>query len=344
MSDLQKKSDLSEQDLTRLALQAVALRPLGKAPDLLEIERFRKGDLREPRRSEVLSHLARDTDAFALLQQLEHADAELQQLESGSGQVKSPRAAQPLPLSVLRRLRDEFTPLVQWMQPRPFALLATVVLGLIVLMVAWPWLHETSPLDQIDDLESQLASAYNPSPEAWHWAPKPAVRPKKQISFGARRNEPEHTAEKPPAVESLRRFGTEQWRNERADDAVRVGVRQGLAALVGDDPEWAASLAALPSALPECAPDSTSCPDVVEAVAATGRWATLLYWQCHAEPMPEAFWQAQDRLRVALVTKLRSDARALALTLQGWTGDSPPQSRLCRGAENFLDDVLTRRR
>jgi hypothetical protein len=223
-------------------------------------------------------------------------------------------------LSVLMRIRNGFAPLMRWMQSSPSALKAAVVLGVIVLMVAWPWLQESDPFDQIDELEGQLAYVDNPSPDAWPWAPKPVVSSKKTIAFGSRRSP-----------------------RESVNDAIRVGVRQGLAALVGDDPDWAASLAMLPRALPKCARDNTSCPETMETAAAVGRWATLLYWQCRAPPMPERFWQTQDRLRAALATSLQSNASALALTLQGWAGDLP-KSRLCHGVENVLDDVLAPRR
>jgi hypothetical protein len=79
---MSRDRDLTDRDLARLALEAITVRPRGRSPDLLEIDRFRGGNLQEPRRSEVLSHLALDSDAFVLLWQLEHADAELQHLKS----------------------------------------------------------------------------------------------------------------------------------------------------------------------------------------------------------------------------------------------------------------------
>jgi hypothetical protein len=91
------------------------------------------------------------------------------------------------------------------------------------------------------------------------------------------------------------------YEHEAAVSAFGAGARAGLRASVGDAPDWAPILAALPAAPHPC--DSAAAPDACEKVSTTfegvGRWAVLLHFACALDPAsagsaPDAaFWRDQ---------------------------------------------------
>lgn len=325
----------SQQALASLALRSSANEPRAAAPDLLEIERFRRGELAEPRRSEVLSHLARDPRTFDLLQQLEEADAELRRFGFRGfwwGGISSPIGRWWSHLPKRARLED-------WIGAWQGRALLAGALGAVLLIAIIPLLPESDPFGQIDDLYGQVRVAQVPSPDAWPWASHPIGLGTKALGPLPGNRSPDRRGTR---VEPS--FGSRPVTASREQRAFRAGVRQALQRLVAKDPRWAATLARLPAEPPACRPDDKPCRTAVAAAAATGRWAVLVDWQCRAGSRPsEGFWQSQDRLRHSLVEALESKAPSLAVTLRDPPGDAV-QARVCHGVQALLGDALASRR
>lgn len=311
------KSDLDRRlrDEAGLALWLATGSPEGSPPDLQEIDSFRRGRLPVGRHREVLSHLAHDPRAFALLRQLEQAQTELAGLDDRRRPAASLRRSWR---AVRASTRMTFSRLGQWSLMPPAGVAGAVVLGglaLVALGIAWSWRDQIEPLSHHDLLEHRLAQVSPPEPWDWPWGPGLAGTSIKGLLPVA-----------PNGGEDA----------EMARQAFRVGTRLGLVALVGDAPSWGPTIAALPSNLPSCAALDLACHKSVKAAAQVGRLATLMYWQCRASPrLDDGLHATRERLLDILSSSDLANDAGLDERLQA--ADSEIS---CDGVIALLDEML----
>lgn len=307
-----------DRDLAQLALALARADPRGRSPDLSEIDQWRTLSIAEPRRAEILSHLARDPRAFELLIQLERAEAEL------AAEDKHRTAANWLTtiwstLMNPERLQQMAQHFGKWIHTGTGGAFVAITASLLFLIGITPWLLTPDPFEQIDDFGWEVTLVQVPSPRDWSWSP----------SLTDMTAKGRHGREGPGAI----------FRS-REEQAFRAGVRQALSALVGEAPDWTSTLAALPSQAPDCKEQDPACAAGVRASVAAGDWATRIYWQCRAsDAVSDQFWQRQAHLHDVLLELLESAEPGLAPAFSDWTGDSP-QARLCSGVNGLLDELL----
>lgn len=329
----------STEDLARAALAlAVAPPAEGKPPTLLEIEQWRHGRVTEGRAAQIRSHLARDPALFALLAELETADAHLALLaaRTAAERLPAPGAARVprIPASPALATRPRSTALTRWRElwrtPATRWLGGGLATALAMALIAVALVPLLRPLED-SGLQSTTRSA------GWEEPGRPDILDAIDLGF-ARRD--------PPA--DFRPTGW-PWREgggataaDRARLAWRAGVRQGLQRWAESDPAWAGVLAQLPAQPPTCPPGDSGCARVVELYAAAGRWGVLVYWQCRRTGVDEGFWAEQGLVREYLGLALAAvgERSELARRLDAWPPGNSPRARLCGGIDGWLEQGL----